>query len=141
MVDREPWSDGLLAGGHDSLGAYEQASTIRAGGFWLQHDGAEPARAGYGYRESQVNLEPSRWYVLTFAYRIQLPEGMAGVWLSQNPAVVLGGERFLPATGGAWREYVILDRNESSAVAPIWPLLRNWGEGAVWFDALQVREV
>jgi len=141
MANREPWSDGLFAGGHDPLDAYEQESAVRVEGFWLQHDGEEPARAGYGYRESQVNLEPGRLYVLTFAYRTQLPGGAAGVWLSQDPVVVFGGEQFLPATGGAWREYVILGRNESPVVAPIWPLLRNWGEGAVWFDALQVREV
>jgi len=141
MANREPWGPALFFGGRDSLAVYEQGSSARVEGFWLQSKGQEPARAGYGYRESQVNLEPGHVYMLAFLYQTQLSEGSAGVWLSQDSGAIFAGESFLPATDRVWRGYVVLGRNTGSEIAPVWPLLRSWGEGMVWFDELRLREI
>ena len=141
MMNREPWSSGLAVGGRDSLSTCEGESATRVEGLWVQNDGAEPARAGYGYRESQVNLEPGHFYIVTLLYRTRSSKGQAGIWFSQDSRAIFAGERLLPATDGVWRGYVVLGRSSDPAVLPIWPLLRNWGEGTVWFDEQRVREI
>jgi hypothetical protein len=79
--------------------------------------------------------------MLAFLYQTQLSEGSAGVWLSQDSGAIFAGESFLPATDRVWRGYVVLGRNTGSEIAPVWPLLRSWGEGMVWFDELRLREI
>ncbi len=131
----------LFMGGPDGLLATEHDTVMRVDGFWAQQK-PELERARAGYWHDVIELKPDTPYVLSFLYKTQrLREGEAGVWISRRPYNLFAGEQMLPRTDGAWRMVVIVGWNSGREAEAVQPLLRSWGMGNTWFDAVQLRKI
>lgn len=144
MMDTgDPWNVGFFVVGVDHAHAYSGRQSMRVDGVYVERRvDREPARAGYWHYP--VNLKANRPYVISFVYRTDsygTQSRGAAIWISSDFRVLFAGDYFLPSTHGAWKRVTILGWNRAELDMPIRPLLRNFGEGSVWFDDFSVREV
>lgn len=149
------WSGGdynyaEFLGGRDEMEGYEQHA-VRISGLWVQtHSELKPARIGLqqsdteGAMPREIPLEPGGVYLLSFYYRTERPQPqdrLASLWVSDNADALFAGKRFLPATNGQWRKFVVVGRNAANKQLLARPLFVSWGTGEVWFDSVELRSV
>jgi tetratricopeptide (TPR) repeat protein len=119
-------------------------TTLRIQGFWQRViSGKELPRAGYWANQAgEIDLESGALYILTFLYKAGT-NVRASVWTEGEGEGFFVGDHFLPSTGGAWKNSIILGGNseDGDRVAHMRMLLRIWGTGQAEFDDVQVRKV
>jgi hypothetical protein len=127
--------------GVDNTSPWNGALSARIDGLYLERAAErQPARAGLWHKG--IGIKPGIPYVVSFAYRTQGVEGnVAAVWLTQASDVFWLNEKLFPPTGGEWKQETIVGWNRSGSETAIYPLLRSWGEGSVWFDDVSIREI
>jgi hypothetical protein len=139
MSTGRPWNFGLFVVGVDRSRAYEGRAALHVEGVQIEQQAdRESARAGLWH--SAIAIPAGAAYAVSFAYTTRgLADNGASFWLSDQPLLGLSDDHFLAASEGQWREVTVLAWNRSGKDAAIAPLLRVWGQGSLWVDAVSVR--
>ena len=139
MSTGRPWNFALFVVGTDRSRAYEGRAALRVEGVQLeQRTDREPARAGLWH--SAIAIPAGAAFAVSFAYTtLGLADNGASFWLSDQPAMGVTDDHYLPAAEGQWREVTVVAWNRSGKDGAIAPLLRAWGQGSLWVDAVSVR--
>ena len=107
-------------------------------------DGKGRARAGFWQRGDRTRaqvIKPYTVYMVSFFFRTTgSGERQVGIWWPSNPDLFDGEDYRIPGTGGSWHRFVALVWYRD-AMPMISPLLRSWGNGAVYFDDVKIMEV
>jgi hypothetical protein len=143
MADGIVWDLGLFTAGADHEITCLGKSSLRVSGVWVRGEKSDPARSGYEYLwdgRRYRDLEPGKLYLLTFVYRTGLETTGASVWSggSTAPPILFPREHVLPDTKGECRRFVAVGR-ATDASARMELLMRLWGTGIAWFDAVELR--
>ena len=145
MADGQTWYLAEFVGGYDELSPLSGTKDARVTGLWIE---SKPdlydARAGFWQWDESADvirdivLRPRTPYLFSFYYRTVTEEGRPTVWVSSDQDAFWAGDKLLPPTNGTWLRFVGVWWNPKNAPVAIQPLVRNWGEGAVWFDDIEI---
>jgi hypothetical protein len=139
MSTGRPWNFALFVVGADRSRAYEGRAALRVEGVQIEQQAdREPARAGLWH--SAISVPAGAAYSVSFAYTTRgLADNGASFWLSDQPLLGVASDHYLAASEGQWREVTVVAWNRSGKDAAIAPLVRAWGQGSLWVDAVSVR--
>jgi hypothetical protein len=139
MSTGRPWNFALFVVGADRSRAYEGRAALRVEGVQIEQQAdREPARAGLWH--SSISIPAGAAYSVSFAYTtLGLADNGASFWLSDQPLLGVASDHYLAASEGQWREVTVVAWNRSGKDAAIAPLVRAWGQGSLWVDAVSVR--
>lgn len=129
---------GLYVAGEDSM--LSELGTARIIAFW-ECVVPEQART-YAEYIGEPHPYGDERYLISLRYASEDPDNMDLVYLGEN--TVAGGIRLAYAgvkdTDRRWSvKHILIDGASTST--PLTPLIRNWGQGQLWIDALEIRPV
>ncbi|MBN1919616.1 MAG: hypothetical protein JW892_00100 [Anaerolineae bacterium] len=144
----EGWALGIYQGQNRNCGYYAAGEddlifgmgVARIIALW-EHVVPEQARTYAEYIGTAHPYGDER-YLISLRYASQDPDNMDLVFLGEN--TVVGGTRLAYAgvkdSNRQWFvKHILIDG--ASISTPLTPLIRNWGRGQLWIDALEIRPV
>lgn len=138
MATGEPWNAGYFSVAVDADPSGNLIARIDCLHLESKPD-RELGRAGFS--TPSIRLEQGKLYVVAVDYRVsQTSSDAVRVFLSTNRLVFPPIESVLPPSE-SWRHAVIVFRNSSSEAVVVFPAVRLFSTGTVWFDNFTVREI
>lgn len=140
MSTGDPWNLAAFVAGVDVAQPFAGGGSLRIDGLLIERlPEREAARAGF--LQPPLTLSPGGPYIISFMYRTeQAADSTAGVYFYPYHQIFFEGAN-LPQTAGVWKRVTIIDWNRSGGAIEIYPLLRSFGEGSVWFDDFSARRL
>jgi hypothetical protein len=137
-----PHNFGLFVLGVDTAPERPAANAMRIDGLYVNEDpNLAPSRAGF-WHTTPITLTARTPYVITFQYRTaQTSADGVALYLTEVPDVIYRNDRRFAPAEAEWQQVTIIGWNNTDQPQAVRPLLRLWGRGTVWFDAVSLREI